>query len=377
VKRLLLYFGLAVLVIAAFVFVWLLHHQGTIANEHERARREHQLSQGPRVVVAHAEPAPASRTIVLPGDVHALRVATVYARVSGYLVDLRVDRGDRVLTNQILGAVTAPENERQLGPLIDNLITKRAIADRLVPLVPKGVVAQQDLDRANADVQAAKSDVDRLRALLGEQVIRAPFAGTVTKRYVDVGALMPAPTGTTQTAQPLVDVADLSRVRIVVYVGQRDAVGIQPGDPVEVTRDDDPTHPIHASVTRIPSQLDLNTRTMWVETDVDNPTGRLYPGLFVTVTLHVAAPRGVLIPADAIALTAGNASVAVIKNGRVHVTAVEVADDDGKVARIVRGLSTGDQVAARLSDALTDNAKVRVVEPTQKAGPAQARGRGP
>jgi RND family efflux transporter MFP subunit len=358
-----IFIALAAAVVVAFVFVWLLHHRRAVADADERARREKQLSAGPSVVVARAEPAPATRTIVLPGDVQALRSATVFARVSGYLVDLRVDRGDRVTRDQILGAVTSPENERQLGPLLDNLTKKRAIADRLRPLVPKGVVTQQDLDRADADVKAALSDVDRLRAVIGETAIRAPFAGTVTKRYVDVGALMPAATAATQSAQPLVDVADLRRVRIVVYVGQRDATGIQAGDPVEIVHDDDPVHPIHARITRIPKSLDLRTRTMWVETDVDNTSGTLFPGLFVTVTLHVPAPRGLMIPADAIALTAGKPSVAVVRDGHVHFTPVDVAETDGKIARIVRGLQAGDMVASRLSDELSDNGPVRVAEP--------------
>ena len=365
----LLYVTGGVLVAVAVLFVWVLHHRRVRADEDERAQRRRQQAAGPEVLVARALAAPAERTIVQPGDVRPWRVATVYARVSGYLADLRVDRGDRVVTGQLLGAVTSPETARQLGPLLDNLATKRVIADRLRPLVPKGVVAQQDLDRADADVQAAKSEVDRLRALMGETDIRAPFPGVVTRRYVDVGALMPAPTGATQSAQPLVDVADLSRVRVVVYVGQRDAIGIHAGDPLDVTRDDDPTHPIHARVMRIPQELDLRTRTMWVETDLDNAQGVFFAGQFVTVTLHVPAPAGVSIPADAIALTAGKPSVAVVRDGHVHFTPIEIADDDGKTARVVRGLSPGDTIAARLSDELTDNGPVRVVE----AGYPQAR----
>ena len=132
-----------------------------------------------------------------------------------------------------------------------------------------------------------------------------------------------------------------------------------------IARDDDPTHPISGSVTRIPQDLDLRTRTMWVECELPNPDGRLYPGLFVTVTLDVPAPDGVLIPSDAVALIKGKTSVAVIADGKVKFTPVEIADDDGKVARVVRGLKTGQQIANRVSDELADGGKVRPVTPEE------------
>jgi RND family efflux transporter MFP subunit len=356
--------SLAVIVVA--VFAWVLHHRHVTADARERQKREHEQALGPEVPVVPAKPAAPTRAIVLPGDVRPWRAAAVYARTSGYLVELRVDRGDRVKTGEVLGIVTTPETDRQLGPLLANLATKQAIADRLRPLVPKGVVARQDLDRADADVTQARSEVDRLRALRGENVIRAPYDGIVTRRYVDVGALMPAPTGSTESAEPLVDVADTSRVRVVVYVGQRDAPGIQVGDVVEIARDADPTHPMPARVSRIPTELDLRTRTMWVEADVDNLRGELYPGGFVAVTLRVPAPAGVEIPSDAIALVAGKPSVAVVRANRVHYTAIAVADDDGRVARITRGLKPGDWIAARLSDELADNGPVRPKTPQQQ-----------
>jgi RND family efflux transporter MFP subunit len=347
------------LVIAMALFVVLLHHHHTKADADERHKREQELAQGPRITVATATKAPPTRTVVLPGDVRAWRLAVVYARVSGYLAELMVDRGDKVTKDQVLGRVTTPETELQLRPLQANLNTKRVIANRLRPLVPKGLVSQQDLDTADANVQQAQSDVDRLEAFKGFEAIRAPFAGTVTQRYVDIGALMPAPTGSTQAAQPLVDIADLSRVRIVVYVGQRDATGIHVGDHASIVRDDDPTHPIAGQVTRIPTDLDLRTRTMWVEIDIDNPDDRFYPGLYVTVTLDVPAAVGVLIPSDAVALIDGKPEVALIKDSVAHFTKVEIADDDGRTARVVAGLEVGDQISSRISDELRDNGRVR------------------
>jgi RND family efflux transporter MFP subunit len=364
-------------VIVMLLFVLWLHHRHTSADDHERAAREHELALGPRITVSAARKAPPTRQISLPGEVRPWRVAVVYARVSGYLDQLFVDRGDRVTKDQILGRVTTPETELQLNPLEANLKTKQAIANRLRPLVPKGLVSQQDLDTADADVQAAQSDVDRLRAFKGFEAVRAPFSGIVTQRYVDVGALMPAPTGSTQSAQPLVDVADVSTVRVVVYVGQRDATGVHVGDHVTIARDDDPTHPIAAQVSRIPVDLDLRTRTMWVEADVPNASGQLYPGSFVTVTLDVPAPAGVLVPSDSIALVAGKPSIAIVKDNVVHFVPVEVTDDDGRSARVIKGVQAGELVANRISDELRDNGRVRAqaMQPPRTAPNAGGIGR--
>jgi RND family efflux transporter MFP subunit len=375
--RLWLYLVGAVAVVAAAAFLWILHHRRTTADEQERRERQDQQALGPEIPVVTARPAPPTRKLELPGDVHAFREATVYARVSGYLAELAVDRGDRVKRDQILGRVATPETEMQLAPLAASLTTKRAIADRLRPLVPRGVVTQQDLDQADAAVQQAQSDVDRLRALRNFDVIRAPFDGIVTRRYVDVGALMPAPTGSTQSSQPLVDLADTSRVRVVVYVGQRDANGIHVGDALAVVRDGDPLHPIQATVTRVPEDLDVRTRTMWVESDIENTSGVLYPGVFVTVTIEVPAAPGVLIPSESISLVEGKPTVAVVRDGKAKFTVVTVADDDGKLARIIRGLASGDTIATRVSDEIADGGTVRPVQPkAPQAGGGSGSGSG-
>ena len=354
----------AVLGIAAFAL--LLHVRRVHADSAERDRRAKEQEKGPRVPVVAAKVAPITRTITLPGDVQPFKQATVYARVSGYLAALNVDRGDRVAKGQVLGRVTTPETELQLGPLIASYAAKKAVADRLRPLVPKGVVADIDLEKADADAQAAKSEVDRLGALRSFDMIRAPFDGVVTRRYVDVGALMPAPTGATQSAQPLVDIADTTRVRVVVYVGQRDATGIQLGDTLSVMRDEDPLHPVAGKVTQIPHDLDPRTRTMWVECDLDNPDGKFVPGVFVTVTLAVPAPPGVLIPSEAIALVNGSPIVALIVDDKVHFAAVEVADDDGREARVVKGVAAGATLAKRVSDEISDGGRVQPVVASDK-----------
>lgn len=354
----------AVLLVGGFLLI--LHLKHSHADREEREARTKAAEKGPRVSIVEAKVAPVTRKLTLPGDVRAFRQATVYARVSGYLAGLYVDRGDKVKANQVLGRVTTPETEYQLAPLVASYAAKKGIADHLRPLVPKGVVADIDLERADADAQAAKSEVDRLSALTRFNDIRAPFDGVVTQRYVDIGALMPAPTGATSSAQPLVDIADISKVRVVCYVGQRDATGIKVGDDLSIMRDNDPLHPVPAKVTQIPNDLDPRTRTMWVEADVDNKDGAFYPGVFVTMSLDVPAPEGVLVPSDAISLNKGEPVVALIDGDKAHYQIVQIADDDGRTARVIRGLKAGDKLANRVSDEIVEGGRVQPVDPKQQ-----------
>jgi len=355
-----LYVSGVVVCVAAGLLVFFLARSRRQAEAAERQQRTQLNAAGPFVRVAKAKPAAPTRNITLPGDVRPYRQSTLYAKISGYLKKIRVDRGDRVKEGHVLAVVAAPETDQQLAPLEAQLASRRQIAGRLRALVPQGVASKQELDQADAQVHGAQAEVDRLRTIRGFDTIRAPFDGTIITRYVDPGALLPAATGSTQNAQPLVDITDMSRVRITVYLGQLEAPLVKEGDDAIVTKDADPTHPIPAKVTRLSRSLDPRTRTMPVEIELPNEGVGLYPGLFVHVTLTVAASPGLIIPAEAVFLRGAKPAVAVVSGGRAHFADVEVTDDDGKQVRVVRGLKEGDLVVAQVGDEISDGAAVQV-----------------
>src|SRR5262249_42143836 len=194
---------------------------------------------------------------------------------------VRVDRGDRVEQNEVLGVIEVPEVEQEALPKRADLAMKKLTDSRYRSLAGEGVVSQQDTDRAAADLRIATADLARLEALRGYQVIRAPFAGTITARYADPGALLQAATST-QSALPLARVADLDRVRIDVYLGQKEALRVHVGDPVSVVVDHRAA-PFEAKISRFEKELDPRTRTMLTEVELDNREAELYPGTFVHV----------------------------------------------------------------------------------------------
>lgn len=333
------------------------------AEARETQARDAVLAAGPRVLAATAQSAPPTRMLMLQGDVRALRQATIYAKVSGYLKSIRVERGDLVAHNDILGLIESPESEQQELSARAELLLRNRTERRVRSLIPSGVLSAQDLDNASSGLSAARAEAARIHALRGYEVLRAPFAGRVTARYVNPGAMLPAATGATQSAQPVLDIADTSRVRIFVYPGALDAPLIHEGNAVTFWTDADPARKRAAKVTHITHALDPRTRTMLAEIDVDNEDGSLDPGSYAHVQITVPTIGGVVMPADALTLRGGKPYVAMIVDHRATFRLIEVGDDDGKSVRVVSGLAVGDQVVVHPSDDVLEGAMLQVGAP--------------
>lgn len=328
------------------------------AEARELKARAAAVQAGVKVMVAKTRSALPTRSLVLQGDVRGFRQATVYAKVSGYLKTLRVDRGDLVQANDILGIIESPETAQQEFSARAELLLRKQTERRVRNLVPSGVVSQQDLDNASGGLAVARAEADRIRALRGYEVLRAPFAGRVTARYVDPGSLLSAATGATQSAQPVLDLADTGRVRIFIYPGQLDAARVHEGDKVTFWTDAEPARRRADHIQRTAYALDPRTRTMLAEIDVDNRDQSLHPGSSVHVELTVPSPGGVTVPAEALVLHGGKAQAAVVRAARIHFTPIEVADDDGKVVRVSSGLALGDEVVLHPSDDIVEGGQV-------------------
>src|SRR5262249_9448856 len=153
----------------------------------------------------------------------------LYAKVSGYLKVVRVEKGDHVKEGELLGVIESPETEHDVASKKADLAVKKLTDKRYKSLAESGIVSEQDRDRAAADVEIAAAELLRVSALRGYELIRAPFAGIITARYADPGALLQAATSS-QSALPLVDVTDSARLRIFVYLAQQDALFVHEGD---------------------------------------------------------------------------------------------------------------------------------------------------
>ena len=335
------------------------------AESRERTERAEELDRGPLVDVSPITQASPLREATLPGEVHALAESTIYAKVSGYLKLIQVDKGDRVTQGEILGVVEAPEVAQQVVSKRADLSVKKLTEARYALLQKNGLASQQDLDQANANVSIAEADLKQLESLSGYQVIRAPFDGIVTARYVDPGALLQAATQSVN-ALPLVSVANIDRVRVQAFLAQGEALFVHEGDRVSVWAPEKPAVRADATVTRISKELDPRTRTMLTEIEIDNAKTGFYPGSVVRVRFSLARPPGLAVPSDALIETSGKFAVAVVEGDRVRFVPVEVLDTNGRETEVSTTAKVGDRVVRHPSDDVVDGGRVRVAAPAAK-----------
>jgi RND family efflux transporter MFP subunit len=373
-ERRLAWAGVTALLLA-IVFATLLFVRHHARLDTEARRRRDELDRGPRVFVAEAHLALASRALTLPGDVRGFLQSTVYAKIAGYVKSMLVDKGDHVRAGQVLGTLESPEVDQQVAAAAADVLLKRRTFERYERLVKKDFVSVQDFETVRAQYEVSQATLRQSRALREYETLRAPYAGVVTARYADPGALVPAATAATQSALPLVDVADLRRLRILVFVQQDASPFVRAGDPVKIAVDQQPDLRIEAPVNRCAQALDPRTRTMLCEIWLENEH-RLYPGTFVHVTFELAAPRAPIIDSSALILRDDKPAVAVVRDEHVHFTPVRPGLDDGKTVQILEGLRPGERVVLSPSSELAEGDAVQAVE--QKAvGGGRAGASGP
>ncbi|HTS80603.1 MAG TPA: efflux RND transporter periplasmic adaptor subunit [Myxococcaceae bacterium] len=365
--------GTVILVLVAVIGVLALAFSRRAAEANERQQRAVAQENGPVVRLAPVELSSAERTLAIPGEVRGWNQATLYAKVAGYVREVKVDKGTRIKKGDLLAQLESPETDQQVLGARADLQLKLVQAERARKLRPQGFIAQQDLDNAESALSVSRATLQQLLATQSYEQVRAPFDGVVTARYVDPGALVAAGTASNQAVQPLFDVADMRTVRVQVYVGQDDASDLRPGVPVSISLPDDPGHPIEAKVSRTAQGLDTRTRTMLVEVDVANEPARLYPGSYVNVRLRFPGRRTPLIPGDALAWRGDVVYVARLDpDNRVKFVRIQPGEDNGRQIQVLSGLQGGEQVVLNPSAELSDGDRVQPLAP-RAAAPAAGR----
>ena len=396
----------------------------------------------PRVAVAKVKRAPQDTEVVLPGTISALTEASIFARASGYVKKRYADIGDRVKEGQLIAEIEAPEldqqvaqaraavsqAEQQLGQTKASLLQAQSqrdlakiTADRYNNLVGRGAVARQDADTqaatfktsealvaaqeanvsaAGESVRQAQANLQRILALQDFKNVRAPFAGVITVRNIDVGSLI-SPTGGGQgmmqtasspanaSGNEMYRVAQISTVRLMESVPQTNAPGIRIGMPAEVTVTEFPGRKFAGKVARTANSLDPASRTMLVEVHVDNRDGKLLPGMYAEVRFrgHRDTPP-VMVPGDSV--IAGNSGplVAILvdaaeDNGnpdtlgakKIHLVPVQIGRDYGVQTEVTFGLQGSETVVMNPGDEVREGALVKAETGTESKADLTAPGK--
>jgi RND family efflux transporter MFP subunit len=333
----------------------------------------------PNVSVIHpTEGAPQSE-ILLPGNMQAFEDAPIYARTNGYLKKWYVDIGARVKANQLLAEIETPEVDQQLEQARADLSTAQAnlalseiTEKRYEDLKNTDSVSKQDVDNAHGDYEAKKAtvssaqyNVKRLEDLQSFEKIYAPFDGVITARNTDIGHLINSGAGTAQTE--LFHIASIRTLRVYVSVPQDDSVNAKPGVEADLTLPQFPGRRFKGKLVRTANAIDLATRTLLIEVDVENPTGELLPGAYTEV--HLKTPSGVpsyILPVTALIFRSQGLQVAVVENGdTAHLVSVSLGRDYGNQVEVISGLPVNSAVITNPPDSLITGEKVRVVSGEQ------------
>ena len=191
---------------------------------------------------------------------------------------------------------------------MSDLEHKRRNLARSQELLAKGNTTQVSMLQFETDARVAEANVKGLETMKGYQTLRAPFAGRVTARYVDPGALITNAQTNYVSALPIMTISDDSRLRVYCYVQQQDVPFINVGDTADIIDASNPERRMKAKVSRMTGELETRTRTMQIEINIDNTEGFLVAGSFANVTLHIPIKSYPQIPVSGLMVRATTAS---------------------------------------------------------------------
>ena len=324
------------------------------------------------VTVTNATRLASSVQLALPGDVRAFEETKIYARADGYLLKWNSDIGAKVEAGQVLAEIDTPELDQELNQsraalaqAQANLVLARSSAERWQRLLKDRAVSQQEVDEKTsalaareADVKAAEAAVARLEKLSSFKEVRAPFAGTITRRHVDTGALIRAG----GNASALFDLAQTDTLRVQVNVPQAYLRDIAIGSTVSIAVAEYPGRAFPGKVLRTSGAFDATTRTMLTEIEVPNRNGELFPGIHVDVQLTLAqANPPIVVPARAVIIRGEGLQVAEVDDANaIRLQKVQAGRDLGRTVEIVSGLSDGARIVTNPTDTLVEGMPVRI-----------------
>jgi RND family efflux transporter MFP subunit len=355
----------------------------------------------PGVAVDYPAQTQAVTKLSLPGSMQPLQETALFARTTGYLKKWYFDYGAHVKAGDLLAEIDAPDVDEQLRQARATLDSDNAnlsksqldltytdvTAKRYEALIKTNGVTPQELDMyhanlakartavsvAKANVAADDANVKRLETMQAFEKITAPFAGTITARSYDIGALITA--NGTAGIQPMFRIAQTDLLRVWVNVPQAFSTLVRPGLTAELKVREYPGQKFSGKVAHTAGALDTATRTLLTEVQVPNPDGRLLSGMYCEVTFNVTDPSPpLIIPVGALITQGQGNQVAVVgSDDVVRYKTVQLGRDNGTTVEVISGLEKTDRIVTNPGERLSDGIKVRVVNQPKPPTASDAR----
>ncbi len=367
--------GRAILVLAVVAIV--VAYTGITGRSHEGEKLKQWTEKQaiPPVAVVTPKRGGDTRDLVLPGNVEAFYSASIHSQVMGYVQDWRKDIGAKVKQGDILAVVDTPElDERvavaqsELAKAKANLALAKVTAARWNSLRASAAVSQQAADEKDSDeraqaaqVDAAASNVDRLRAQKAFANIVAPFDGVLTARNVDIGSLVKADGG---DRPPLFTVADVHQMRIYVPAPESYVADLKDGTKATLEVPEYPGRSFDATIVTTSRAIDPKSRTLLVELLADNKDGLLQPGAFTRVHFQIPPdPNTYTVPASAMLYRDTEPRIATVgPDNRIVLKDVRIMRDLGTAVEIAGGVDQDERIVINPPDSIGNGEEVRVME---------------
>ncbi len=339
------------LFILAAIFVVLVAFRLLRGDSETKERRE----TAPIVRVESPKKETVAEVLKYTGDILPISQANIYSKVSGNLEKLYVDIGMHVYNNQLLALIDTTELYQQYQQAAATYENTRLLYERNKELFGQNLIARQDLDNAEAAMKVSKGAYDNSRTKLDYARITAPFAGTVTKRFLDQGA------NVTANNTSLFIVMDMEAMKVTIDVPEKNIPLVTTGKKAVISVDAYPGRVFEGTVSRLSQAVDLSTRTMEVQIDIPNRDHLLKPGMFANVSLIVREqPNSLTVPTPALGSDDKGAYLFVVDGTIAHRRGVSAGlETDGRT-QILSGITQTDRVVTVGMQFVKDGGQVSI-----------------
>jgi multidrug efflux system membrane fusion protein len=374
--------------VGAFILVLLIAGVATIVSklsEKKALAAETERLATPSVSVTHPTQEQSHEELVLPATVQAYKESPIYARTNGYVLHWYKDIGSHVNKGDLLADIDTPEVDQELLQARANrqqiqaqLGLAKSSAERWENLRKSDSVSQQEVDQqvsgyqqAQANLAASDANVRRLQQMEAFKHVYAPFSGVLTKRNIDMGALINA--GNAGPDKELFDVAQVDPLRVYVNVPQTYSPAIKIGMKAFLEQGEYAGQQFEGQVVRTSESIDPTTRTLLAEIDVPNHNGKILPGAYAQVhfAAKINAPR-LTVPINTLLFRAEGPRAAVVgSDNKVQLRPIAIGRDYGSAVEVVSGLQASDEIIVNPADSLEDGQQVNVAGLKQQGSEKQ------
>lgn len=362
----------------AVVFVFLLLGLGktlysrwsygdVLAQRSEEASQLHVLVTQPTL----QHPNNPNMRLVLPGTLLGINEALIHARVNGYVKEWQKDIGDNVKQGETLAVLDIPEINRQVEEAAANFQLAKTAYERWRKLRAQDAVSQQELDEKTALYRQSEAVLKRLKQLQSFGTVVAPFSGRVTKRNINTGDLVNS--GNVGTAQAMFAMARVDKLHAYAYLPQDRVSQIKVGDKVDVYQPSAPDKAVEGRIARTAGAIDMQTRTLQVDVEIDNANNAFMPGTYVELAFKITPSNNLIVPTNTLIFGAGGPYVATVKDDIITRKKVTLGIDFGMQVEVRSGVTKDDWLILNPLDSVTDGQRV-VVQIAKPAAPPARRG---